>query len=622
MDQPNQNQEENFSEKDGFTKKTIEPPILDFAVREQISHTQPPLENASAEKGIKAFYRSNKIYVWAIVIGFAVIGILAYFAFKKGPLPQVKEANVEVNIDGPESAPSGGEAVYRIRVKNSDQQKLVDLELELVYPNGIQFVDSSPKPENLSGTVFKIADLLPGLEVPVTVKTKVMGNVNEQKELIAKLHYKYSNFNSEFIKESKLLLRLVASDVILELSGPTSSNNAQLLVYTIHYKNNSDQEIKNARISADFPEGFIYASATPLPDLGNNTWNIGSLAAKGEGDIVLQGNFSASGAGESKTMVAQFLVLGQNGEYYTQNSANFTTAIANLPLYVSQELEGQNADNIVKPGDQLSYSVKYQNNSTVAATGVNIIVTLNSRSLDLSSLQAEGATVNNNTLLWNASSIAKLENLAPSEQGQVSFSVKVKDPAVKDSSKNLTVSSSIKIKSNEYEGFFPGNDLTLKISSPLSLSSQLNFSTGNLPPKVGKQTVYTIKLSLSNSSNDYSEGLLTAFIPLGPSGFVAGSVSKEETTKVEFDSTTGKLVWKVGGLPAHTGKFSAPRAVEFNVKIIPSASQVSQSPNLLTDIKFTAKDSFTGKSAEITTDNLTTADLADQDSYSKGQVER
>lgn len=622
MDNLNQTEEENILEKDGFVKKTIEPPILDSAVREQINHVQKFSEGAVSRKETQSFYGSNKIYFWIIIFGLGVIGLLAYFAFKKGPLPQITEANVELNIDAPSSASSGGEAVYRIRVKNSDQQKLVNLELELIYPNGMQFMDSSPKPANLSGTVFNIADLLPGLEVPIMIKTRVVGNINEQKEVVAKLHYKYNNFNSEFVKESRVSIRLIASDIALELNGPSSANNAQLIVYTIHYKNNSDREIKNARISVKYPDGFIYASATPAPDLSNNAWNLGSLAVKGEGDIVLQGNFSAISAGESKTMTADFLALGQNGEYYIQSSANFLTAIANLPLHVSQELESQNADNIAKPGDQLTFLVKYQNNTAIAATGVNIIVTLNSRSLDLSTLQAEGAVINNNTLLWNAASIAKLESLAPSEQGQLSFSVKIKDPAIKDSSKNLTVTSSIKIKSNEYEGFFPGNDLAIKISSPLSLLSQLNFLTGNLPPKVGKSTIYNIKLSLSNSSNDYSDGLLTAFIPLGPSGFVPGSVNQDESLKFEFDSATGKLTWKVGVLPAYSGKFSVARNLEFNIKFIPSSSQVGQNPNLLTDVKFVAKDAFTGKTSEISVDNLTTSDIAGQDSYSKGHVER
>jgi hypothetical protein len=254
------------------------------------------------------------------------------------------------------------------------------------------------------------------------------------------------------------------------------------------------------------------------------------------------------------------------------------------------------------------------------ASGVIILLTLNSKALDLATLRAEGGQVNNNTILWNASTVPKLESLAPSESGQLSFSVQVKNPATRDSSKNLTIVSDIKIKSNEYESYFPGNEWALKIASPATLSSHLDYQDGSLPPQVGKNTIYKVQFSLTNSTNDFSDGILTAFLPLGPSGFVTGSVNSSETGKVEFDSTTGKLTWKVGSLPAHTGKFSQARILEFKVKLNPAASQVDQSPNLVTDIKFQAKDIFTGKEVELKTEDITSADLAGQDGYVNGRV--
>jgi hypothetical protein len=528
-----------------FVKKTVDTPILDVGLREKINGSQ----NFSSNEGVAGFYQANKIYFWAIIIGVVMIAGLAYWAFKKPAPTAPKEANVEVKVDFPETVPTGGEAVYKVILKNNDSQTLVSGELELVYPEGVSYVSSVPNAEGISGTQFKVPDLVSGQNATVIVKTKVTGNVNDEKKLSLKFHYRLSNFNSDFIKDQFASLRLVAADVLVELQGPAAANNGQIVVYTAKYQNNSDNDVSNARIKLNYPQGFVFASAQPAPDIGSDTWNIGTLAKGGSGQISISGSFNSVNPGESKTASADFVVLDSAGQAKVQNSSEFVTAISSLPLLVSQDLEPSRADGVIKPGDNLTFRIRYQNNGSTVASGVNIAVTLDSRVVDLGSLRAEGGQINNNTITWNASSVQNLENLAPNESGQLSFSLQINNPAVKDSSKNLTLVSNIKIKSSEANDFYPGNTLSLKVSSPSKIESDLSFVSGQLPPKVGLSSVYKVKLALSNSTNDYSNGVLSAFLPLGPGAFVSGSVSPAEASNVQFDSSTGKLTWNVGSLP-------------------------------------------------------------------------
>ncbi len=605
--------EQNENQPD-FVKKPVETPMIDSQLREQLTR-QPEPDGGSS--GFKAFYRANKFYFWAIIIGVAIIGVLAYFAFRKPPVVAPKEANVNINVSVPETVPSGAEAVYKITVQNNDSQKLVKLELELAYDDGMIYQSSQPKTENLSGTLFGIPDLLPGQNAAVFLKAKVSGSVNDQKTLNLKLHYSYSNFNSEFVKSASSVVRLVASDVVLELGGPTQANNAEPVVYTVKYQNNSSSEIKNARIKMTYPAGFNFAAATPLASLGNDTWNLGTLAQNGSGQIQIQGSFDAAvSAGESKTVKAEFLSLGSDGQFYSQNTSEFITAISSLPLLISQTLDN-NTSGVVDPGDNLTIRLRYQNNARTAATGVNIQVDLDSRAVDLTSLRAEGAQINNSTIVWNAASVSQLENLRPNDSGQLSFSFKLNNPATKDSSKNLTLISSLKIKSNEYQSYFPGNTLNLKISSPAAIAETLSFISGSLPPQVGKATVYKIRLALTNSSNDFTNGVLTAFLPAGAT---SGSFTSSESNNVQYDSALNKLIWTFGQLPANTGRFSQPKILEFQIRLSPSASQVHQSPILVKDINFTAKDAFTGQDVSVLGDNITTANLAGQNGYNGSVV--
>lgn len=603
------------NQEDQFVTKKIEQPILGAQVKDQIK--QQPEIYTSEQNG---FYSANKYYIWAICAGILIIVLLGFFAFKKPVQPTVKEALVDVSIKAPEKIPSGGDAGFVIDVKNNDNQKLTQVRVELAYPEGVTYKSSVPPAQNLSGTVFAVNDLISGQNVSVMVRTKTSGNVGDQKQIIARMFYHYNNFNSEFVKEKAITFNLSASDVALELSGPQTVSNAQLVSYTIKYKNNSDQAVTNARVKANFPDAFSVAQSEPIVSLGNNIWELNTLNPGDEGQIQIQGTFKSANPGESKTWTAEFLVLGSAGDYNSQSTAQITTAISSLPLLVSQEVSNNSSQalEVVKPGDLVQFNISYQNNSSVAANGVNVIVTLNSKALDLSSIQAEGGQVNNNTIIWSAAGVPNLEILNPSESGALHFSVKVKNPASKDSSTNLSVVSEIKIKSNEYQTFLPGNSVSLKISSPMTLSSALSFVSGQLPPKVGQSTVYKVKFALTNSTNDYEGGVLTAFLPLGLVNFDAQSVTPAESQKVTYDPATGKLTWNMGILPANSGKFSAAKILEFNIRINPSQSLSGQSPILVKTINFLAKDSFTLEKIESTASNITTQNI--EGGYGNGQV--
>lgn len=599
---------------DNFVARPIGQPL------EQSPVMRGKISPAVSGGGFKAFYKANKFYFWAIFLGIVTIGILSYFAFKKTPAVPAKEANVAINIDVPQTVPSGGEAVYKITVTNNDTQKLVGLQLELAYPDGETYENSSPTAQNLSGSVFAVPDLLPGQNAVVIVKTKITGSVGDQKTLDAKLHYSYSNFSSQFVKDQTAAVLLAASDIALTLQGPTNTSNAQLVMYTVSYQNNSSNNIANARLEMDYPDGFVFAAATPPPDLGSNTWVIPILPQNASSTITIQGTFSSANPGESKTATANFLIQGADGNYFTQNSSSFVTQISSLPLLVSQSLQAQTVGGVANPGDNLTFNITYQNNASVAATGVNVEVDLNTKVVDPTSITSQGGQINNNTIIWNASGVPQLASLLPNQSGQLSFSLKVNKPATKDASKNLTIVSSIKIKSNEYSTAFPGNQLTIKISSPAIANAVLTYVSGSLPPQVGKSTTYQVAISLTNSSNDFSSGLFTAFLP--SAGFVQASVPSAESQNVQFDPSTFKLTWNVGSLPANTGRFSQARVLTFGLTLNPGASDAGQSVVVLKNINFTATDLFTSQPVSISAPDVRTSDLqGQQGGFSNGTVQ-
>ncbi len=568
-----------------------------------------------------AFYRDNKMYVWASVLGVLILSVLAVFAFRPAKVEQ-KPAKVELKIDASETVPSGGEQVYKVKIANQDSAKLVDVELELSYPEGVEFIDSTPKSTTLSGTTFPVPDLSPGQNVAVIIKTKIQGQVNDEKKVNFKLHYKFSNFNSEFATDTDHAVRIIASDVALELSGPESTDNAQVVTYTLNYKNNSDKTVDNARMELIYPENFKFADSEPQPNLAKNIWNLGSLESGQGGTITFRGSFASAGTGQSQTFTANLSVLDDQGKFFTQATTSFITTIGSLPLSVTQEITSGASSGIAKPGETLNYKITYRNNTAVPARGSQIAVTLDSNALDFSSIRAEGGQVNNATIIWNASSESNLETLNPNESGTLNFSVKINNPPVRDTSKNIEVRSSVKIKSAEYAEFLPGNDLAIKISTLASVETSLEHVSGALPPRVGESTTYRVNIALRNGTNELRDGLLTAFIPVTAGGVDISSVQPaKEISLVSFDQSTGKLTWKVGSLPAHTGDFSPLRKISINVRLNPSSSQAGQQPEILKSVTYTTTDNFTEQALTLTGNSLNTGSLQDG-GYSNGTVQQ
>lgn len=76
-------------------------------------------------------------------------------------------------------------------------------------------------------------------------------------------------------------------NVTITKTGPATANQGNKITYTITYKNVGTFNATNVVITETYPSEVEYRSATPAPNIGNNQWNIGTLAPNGEGTITV-----------------------------------------------------------------------------------------------------------------------------------------------------------------------------------------------------------------------------------------------------------------------------------------------------------------------------------------------
>lgn len=595
---------------DSFTPQPISKPSLDATTRDRLVSTPPSQSAISVDPTapeVISFLGRNKWFVAVLIVAIVVIAILAFFALRKPSVTQ--DTKVTIDLVVPAEVPSSSEAIVKAVVTNNDSRAISEGELELVFPEGAVFVSSNPPAENLSGTVYKLPTLSAGANVTIFTKLRFEGGVGQQRTLQARLSYKLNGLSAEFNKTASATLKLVAAGVSIDIQGPPTVTNAQLVSYTVHYVNQSSESFDRVRVKMVYPQSFQFADSTPKPSQGGDMWDIGMLAPGSQGDIVVNGVFNSSAPGQSVSLAVQLQVPDKNGSYYTQAENTFATSIGSQPLVVTQSLQGGSPDgSFATPGDSLQYRIAYQNNATTAARGVRIVFTVDSTTADLSSIQAEGASINGSTVTWSAASKPDLEVVNPNESGTVSLTIRIKNPPVTDRTVNPDLVTNVKIKADEYDTFLPGNKLQVKLSTKLQMDLAPGYLSGQKPPRVGQETQYTVTVSLRNSTNDITQGSLSLFIATGNNSFDKASIVGTEANKTTYDPSTGKLTWRFDTLKAHTGDFAPARTLQFTLRVVPSASQAARALVLVKNVQLAGKDANTGKDVTAKLSELSTTD--------------
>jgi hypothetical protein len=139
-------------------------------------------------------------------------------------------------------------------------------------------------------------------------------------------------------------------------------------------------------------------------------------------------------------------------------------------------------------------------------------------------------------------------------------------------------------------------NITIKFPSLFAFSAKSfrnvgPFSnTGPIPPKVDKETTYTITWVLTNTSNDLKDAVVTATLP---AGVEYKSEISPQGEKISFNPETRVLTWNAGNLSTGVGFTYSPKEVSFKVGVIPSITQVNLTLNLLSDLNAVATDTYT-----------------------------
>lgn len=508
---------------------------------------------------------------------------------------------VKLEILGPERIVSGDEATYTVKYNNNTNVALQELKLVFYYPEGSLPLEG----QDLTQTI-DLDDLGKGKENQIEFKARIIGLKGSEKTARAKLSYQPSTISSRFENQAEFSTEIISVPLVLDFDLPERLVSGQSFTFALEYLNQAEVNFEDLRLQIEYPIGFNFQSSEPQPLEKDNLWSIGDLMAGEEGKIFINGIIDGQ-EGDIKSFQAKLGIL-KEGQFIPYTEAIEALQISVSPLFVSQAVN-ERTDYIAKAGEVLKYKIKYRNTTDIGIKNVIITAHLEGQALDLTSLKLEEGSFDNQLIAWNAGNLPELEFLEPFEQGEIRFSVKIKDPLpIKNyADKNFIITNTVKIDSSEAPISLVNiqisgqSQLVTKIASQMTLDAKGYFNddliknSGPIPPKVGETTTYTIKWQLSNTSNDLKDVRVVASLP--PHVKWMNKI-EPASADLKYQSQTGQLVWSVGLLPAATGILLPVKQVAFQVAITPSLVHVGNLVELIGKSRATDEDSFTGLKLE------------------------
>lgn len=567
--------------------------------------------------------------LWWLLLAAVVffIGAIAfftyYFTFGGGSSP-TSPGNIDISVAGPPQVEGGVPTELQIVVQNRNSTSLRLADLVITYPKGTRsptdFTTDLPTQRISLGTIEA------GGSRQGTVSAVFAGDEGTHGSVKVELEYRIEGSSAIFAASSEYNLVFSSSPLSIAVDGNTDTISGQPIELSVTVASNANAPVADVLLSARYPFGFKFSSATPAPS-ASGLWKLGTLSPGQRQAVTVRGTLTGEQgddrvfrftAGTRKDQSAQTIDT-------TLSEHVFHMTISKPFLGLAVSVNGAAGQNIVvSPGDNVNVSIAWQNNLTTAITNAVVVARL-------SGVQIDGATVHTSdgfyrssdgVVLWDKTTTGGLfSSLAHGAHGAVGFSFQMPSSEALKGVSNPRLDISINAAGNRVsESGVPQNlqataNQKIAIASDVALDARGLYysnpfgSTGPLPPKAGSETTYAIVFTVTNTTSKINDASITATLP--PYVRWVG-VYSPPSEQVSFNQNDGTVTWRVGDIEPNAGLGGAPpRQAAIAIGLTPSTSQIGQEPVLIQNISLSGVDSATGGKLTRTAKDVTTNILGD-----------
>jgi uncharacterized repeat protein (TIGR01451 family) len=383
-------------------------------------------------------------------------------------------------FDYPEPVEAGGVLTYTIVINNTGCGNATNVTVTEVYDANVTFVSATPAPDTSNNNTWTFA-MLNASESEVIAITVMVASPLPNGTLLLN----YANVTSEQNVTNQIVISttVISAPVLLveKADWPDPVAAGKNITYVITYENLGNMNATNVTITEFYDANVTFISATPAPDPGTNntTWTIGTLPPNGKQYInitVLVNDSIVTG-----TLLTNYVTI--TSEEGVEENDTEITEIGEAELVICK----QDYPDPVVAGNNLTYTLCYENFGTVNATNTTITDVLPPEVTYLSASPEPNLTLNDSLILiWN------IGELPPNEHHTITITVRVNVPhpgGIITDYANITADE--KPEGNDTEE-------TTIISLPVLELVKLDSPD---PVRAGNQLTYTLIVNNSGTAN-------------------------------------------------------------------------------------------------------------------------
>ena len=605
--------------------------VIDYDTKSKWSDQSPEQPNFK-EKSRKRRSLVSTLFIASFIFFIIAIGISAFFIF--GGSNVVSSQNIDIRIEGPATINGGEELSLQIAIvnKNNVAMKLTDLLVE--YPDGTRSATDIAKA--LPRYRESVGTLAPGEIMQKTVKAILFGSEDTRQSVKVTVEYRIDGSNAIFFTEKVYDVTLISAPLSLSVINLNEITSGQEIDFDIVVTSNSSTVIKDALLSVEYPFGFEFIEANPESTFTDNVWDLGDLQPESKKTIKLKGIIVGENE-EERTF--RFFAGVSSARDEKELEVAFSTILKSIVIKrpfvgVNLALNGdQSSEYISRIGDKIRADIVWVNNMPVRVDDAEIEVKLKGVPLDRFSIEVDDGFYrsSDNTIVYSRETNDNLASINPGESGRATFSFASLGVSSGNIFNNPEITLDVSVKGKRIsENQVPQNidssiTRTIKLVSDLSLVPRAVYkagpftNTGSLPPKVEKETTYTIIWTVTNSSNIVDNTKVTATLP----SYVRWvGVTSPANANISFNPIGGQITWDVGSIkPKADVSSNGQVEVAFQVALLPSLSQIGEALILVNPQTITAFDRFTNTTISSTKKELTTQLFTDPNySFSDSNV--
>ncbi|MCP6720167.1 MAG: hypothetical protein KJI72_02460 [Patescibacteria group bacterium] len=567
------------------------------------THSRKPKKSrsrpsAKALRFVTPQWTKRLLWIVVTILILVVLGTAIFFV----SYYRSSSIGVVIEVNAPDKIYRGVPFEVDVSIDNQTDNIITQAELTLSPTNGIVNLRGF----NGRGIISdSIGDMGSGSLTRKTYRFLATGEIGSSGEIAFSLSY-FSAGRTRF--EVNEVKKVNVSDLAIEIEveKPDQILPGSTFELDIGYQNVSNFDFSEAVLEVKYPSPFKFISSSLTPDSLNNYWRLGELRSGSSGNIQVRGTLEgAAGSPFVIPIVFSAKFLGQD---YPVVEQEVELAIAPSPINV-QTFINRRTDYVARIGDQLTYTILYENSSGIALADVVIKTELIGELFDFTTLEVNADTnLSARTVTWDVSKIPALRLLDPGASGEVSLRVKLKNQfpinRLNDKNFNLRFSTKISSPSVPYYLQAPKTEAIASLEAKVAglilvdvrgfyrdaLSGILN--SGLIPPKVNLPTQYTVHWVIRNYSTDVKDVSLRTVLPLGVrwTGIVKSNIDSVPL----YNEETREIIWAIETIRATKGVLDDPIETVFQVEATPSVTDIGKFQQLTNETTLRAVDEFTG----------------------------